>query len=631
MRSTENINSLIKRLQDNTTDDMDNRILTDVYAAMPKKQTAPERPNIWSTIMHSKTIRIAAGFLIVFGILFGFNFIGGPATSAAFANAMEKFTAAQTAAFDLTIEFKDQNPQTSSFLYTAPGYIRQNMANGVINIVDYTENKVLSLDPETMTAKLRDVRQHDFNTALYDIFTKMQEMLKQASELADGPVESLGTAIIENRTAYGFKLETTGQSSGIFWQGKGTLTIWADAETDFPLQLQWYNTMTNIKVTVSNIGLDIYIDPANFDFDLPEGYIMQGTIIPEQPVQPNETPSLDITNLIQGLDEKEQTLIKLFHSFTVLTKGKFPTSLTIDAIKDIDPDAKISFKQKLWSSEFAADLPNLFAGWKPDIDPNDFTREEIQQAQEKTGPMYELIQSQLNEKMQAIKPHFANIAEGFKSVNELPSKSKWNYNGKGANLGDADTAIFWYKPKGSKTYRAIYGDLKIEDVEQKDLHLIETPSDTQIDNQANELMGAAIQLGALIPKDKRNIVFRMLSLKEKDLIKGLATYLEYSDGNYPPSMEMNKAFMKDMEALFAKAINEGRINKKTSEEKVFDIFFAGSFYGKLKRQKKKPEYYGDSITINDPEKILVRWKLSSRKERIIYANLKAETVEINKK
>lgn len=631
MRSTENINSLIKRLQDNTTADMDNRILSDVYAAMPKKRTAIERPAIWSTIMHSKTVRIAAGFLIVFGILFGFNFIGGPATSTAFANAMEKFTAAQTAAFDLTIEFKDQQPQTSSFLYTAPGYIRQNMANGVINIVDCTENKVLSLDPETMTAKLRDVGQLDFNTALYDIFTKMQEMITQAIELADGPVESLGNKTIDGCKAYGFKVETTGQSQGIFWQGKGTLTIWADAQTDFPLQIQWYNTMTNIKATVSNIGLDVYIDPAQFSFDLPEEYTLQETTkIKQQPTQPSNTPDLNLANLIEGLSKKEQTLIKYFHSWTILTRGNFPSSLSTDAVKDIDPDAKISFKQGLWDYGFYFTLPNLFGDWQPQYDPNDFTKEEFQQLKENKGPIYKLIGAQFDEQMKEFKPHFKNIMAGFEMVYKLPAQSKWKYNGKGAKLGDADTAIFWYKPKGSDTYRVIYGDLTIEDVAPEDLHFLETTSDTQIDNQANELMEAAIQLGALIPKDKRNKAFRMLSLKEKDLIKGLATYLEYSNGSYPPSMEMNKAFMKDMEALFAKAINEGRIDKKTSEEKIFDIFYAGSFYDKLKREKKKPTYYGDTVTVSNPEKILVRWKLSSKKERVIYANLKAETIKIQK-
>ncbi|MHC4744042.1 MAG: hypothetical protein ACYS8Z_19160, partial [Planctomycetota bacterium] len=48
-------------------------------------------------------------------------------------------------------------------------------------------------------------------------------------------------------------------------------------------------------------------------------------------------------------------------------------------------------------------------------------------------------------------------------------EGKWYYAGKGVKLGDADTAIFWYRPKDSETYRVIYGDLSVEDVAAEDL------------------------------------------------------------------------------------------------------------------------------------------------------------------
>ena len=52
----------------------------------------------------------------------------------------------------------------------------------------------------------------------------------------------------------------------------------------------------------------------------------------------------------------------------------------------------------------------------------------------------------------------------------LPPKGDWHYAGDGVKLGDADRAIFWYKPTGSETYEVLYGDLRIvEDVQQKDL------------------------------------------------------------------------------------------------------------------------------------------------------------------
>ena len=48
-------------------------------------------------------------------------------------------------------------------------------------------------------------------------------------------------------------------------------------------------------------------------------------------------------------------------------------------------------------------------------------------------------------------------------------EGKWYYRGKGVKLGDAATPIFWYRPKGSETYRVIYGDLHVVDVARENL------------------------------------------------------------------------------------------------------------------------------------------------------------------
>jgi outer membrane lipoprotein-sorting protein len=45
----------------------------------------------------------------------------------------------------------------------------------------------------------------------------------------------------------------------------------------------------------------------------------------------------------------------------------------------------------------------------------------------------------------------------------------WHYAGAGVKLGDASKAVFWYQPKGSQTYRVIYGDLSIRDAAPESL------------------------------------------------------------------------------------------------------------------------------------------------------------------
>jgi len=48
-------------------------------------------------------------------------------------------------------------------------------------------------------------------------------------------------------------------------------------------------------------------------------------------------------------------------------------------------------------------------------------------------------------------------------------QGEWHYVGNGVKLGDAETAIFWYQPEGSETYRVIYGDLSVKDVSTENL------------------------------------------------------------------------------------------------------------------------------------------------------------------
>ena len=41
----------------------------------------------------------------------------------------------------------------------------------------------------------------------------------------------------------------------------------------------------------------------------------------------------------------------------------------------------------------------------------------------------------------------------------------YSYAGKGVRVGDAKAIVFWYRPAKSQTYRAVFGDLRIEDVD----------------------------------------------------------------------------------------------------------------------------------------------------------------------
>ena len=50
------------------------------------------------------------------------------------------------------------------------------------------------------------------------------------------------------------------------------------------------------------------------------------------------------------------------------------------------------------------------------------------------------------------------------------------------------------------------------------------------------------------------------------------------------------------------------------------------FYTTLVQEKKEPAYYGESVTPADTDKVLLRWKTSDSEYRVIFGDLRAETV-----
>lgn len=61
------------------------------------------------------------------------------------------------------------------------------------------------------------------------------------------------------------------------------------------------------------------------------------------------------------------------------------------------------------------------------------------------------------------------ITRGLMFVMQMKPETDGHYAGEDVKLGEANTAIFWYRPEGSETYRVIYGDLSIKAVAPENL------------------------------------------------------------------------------------------------------------------------------------------------------------------
>jgi hypothetical protein len=61
------------------------------------------------------------------------------------------------------------------------------------------------------------------------------------------------------------------------------------------------------------------------------------------------------------------------------------------------------------------------------------------------------------------------LQRGYIFIQLLKAENDWHYVGKNVKLGDSESPVCWYRPKGSDTYRVIYGDLSVKDVAPEDM------------------------------------------------------------------------------------------------------------------------------------------------------------------
>jgi outer membrane lipoprotein-sorting protein len=416
----------IKKLfaQSNVTvnNKVDDRIIADSLTALNNSEnTKPLSTEhvVWRTIMKNpitKYATVAAIIIVVLTVVFQF---GGSMESLAFAEAVQPVLDARTASFDVALESGNQPIQKSHFLCMSPGLVRQTISQGIINIVDYGQNKTLHLNPNTMTAKITTLVLRQ-NSGVPDILGQMQQRIRQAMSLSNDSVEYLDRRFINDQEAVGFRVQLNGEQNYVIgWQGRGTFTVWADTKTKQPIQLEWYDEALDINTIATNIKLNVDTNESMFSMEIPEGYISSEEI--------EETPEFEVP-----LTVDEQKIISNLKDWVKLSGGTFPSSVIgYSAIKDLDPNADISFIQKEWKGFDGYVHVNL-------LSIEDFLK------------VMQLIAS-----------------GGL--IGKMPPGSDWHYAGKGVKLGDANTAIFWYKPRDSKNYRVIYGDLSVKDAAPEEL------------------------------------------------------------------------------------------------------------------------------------------------------------------
>ncbi len=160
-----------------------------------------------------------------------------------------------------------------------------------------------------------------------------------------------------------------------------------------------------------------------------------------------------------------------------------------------------------------------------------------------------------------------------------------------------------------------------------------------------------------IPRDYTQVAEIEETLDNKDeeiVIQGLRMFAEAADGKYPSSLaimtviyEYSKAMRKVLDRRISaikeriredqgkqsnleeqkeieKIKNEMKKNAKMQLSSI--VQSSCMFYGELVKEDKDPAYYGDTVTAEDANAVLIRWKISDDEYRVIFGDLTAEKV-----
>ena len=226
-----------------------------------------------------------------------------------------------------------------------------------------------------------------------------------SSKLAMGAIEEMQNLPNRAPEIPGEKVVNGHTCTGFQITEKGlNKTMWVDASTHELVMMEGdFVNSPGLKMVVTDFKFDIDLDDSLFDMSPPAGYQKLNINVPTQ-----ESTENDLITFLRWWATK-------------LADGQLPDSLSIQ--------------------EFGKNMKELMKSGK--IKPSD---------EDKNLTEEQRMQKTLQ------------MTHGMMFVMTMKPENDWHYAGKGVKLGEAEKAIFWYRPTSSQNYRVIYGDLSVREV-----------------------------------------------------------------------------------------------------------------------------------------------------------------------
>ncbi|MBN1845195.1 MAG: hypothetical protein JW810_05895 [Sedimentisphaerales bacterium] len=371
--------------------------------------------------------KLAAAILIAAGLV-GFGYLllpgGGAGTqSLAFAKVVEPLLQAQTGTYRMHIRMNGIPEQTLTGMFKEPGRIRHEITVvGTISmtqIIDVQQGKMVQLMPQqnlAMVMEMRNLPEKEKNINDLNLYN-LRAFIQKAKDDPQQLVEELGEQTLESTPVIGYRIK----QRELF---EMTVTIWADALTHLPVQMQitmgeFAAGMGPMELVIDDFQFNMPLADSLFSLEVPDGFV--------------------VYNMEMDLSEPdEETLVEALRTAAEITGGQFPGSLDFKGMMGIFRHLHQLAKKDVLAIDPKTGLPS---------------EQDLQRIINKSIPLVMAIMF----------------------VQQLPPECDWHYAGKGVTTAMPDTAIFWYRPVGASTYRVIYGDLQVEECLPQDVPVAPEP------------------------------------------------------------------------------------------------------------------------------------------------------------
>jgi len=134
-----------------------------------------------------------------------------------------------------------------------------------------------------------------------------------------------------------------------------------------------------------------------------------------------------------------------------------------------------------------------------------------------------------------------------------------------------------------------------------------------------------------IPPGMRTVDLEVPPPSEETLLDALRRCAELT-GRYPTELDVTKISRQLLGGLAARGQTKAGAHGSSASipvelmQDALSASMACCFHEQLSREDRQPEYFGETVTPDDADQVLLRWRLDDGRIRVIYGDLRTETV-----